>query len=296
MPLKIITDSACDLPEQLVDHYNLDVLPFLVHIDGKEYLDRRTIQPKQVYDAIRDGQRPTTAQVPLDLLLTTFTKYAKAKRHCLYLSFSSKLSGSCDTARLMAREVQREYPDFQITILDTLSGSLGQGLIVLEAAQMAAAGTRVEEIIRRVQARSLNNVEHVFSVNDLNHLYRGGRVSYTSAFLGGLLSVKPILHVLDGAMIPFQRVRGTKMAIKRLVELVQERSLGNPQQLVAISHADDPEMAQGLQAALRDNLGYKNFLVNVVGSVLACHIGLGGVAAFFVNSTLPVPNTAILEP
>lgn len=291
MSLKIITDSACDLPSDIVEKYDIDVLPFLIYLDGEEYTDGIDITPDQVYGAIRASHIPTTGQVPVGQILATFKKYAEQNRPCLYLSFSSKLSGSCNTARLVAQELKNAYSDFQITVVDTLSGCLGEGLIVLEAAQMAQAGVDSTQIIARVQKRSLNNVEHVFSVDDLNYLYRGGRVSYASAFLGGLLSVKPILHVKDGLMVPFQKVRGKKMAIKRIVELVKERSLGNPDQLIGISHADDPGMAAQLQALLTDVLGYRNFIVNVVGSVLGCHIGLGGVAAFFVNSSVNVPNT-----
>lgn len=290
MSLKIITDSACDLPKELVEELDIELVPFLVYIEGKEYKDGREIIPAQVYDAIRANLVPTTGQVPMDELLSVFTKYAREGRPCLYLSFSSKMSGSFDSARLAAQEVQRSFPDFQITVVDTLSGSLAQGLIVLEAAKMVAAGLGAPQIVARVEKLSSNNVEHIFSVDDLNYLHRGGRLSYAGAFLGSLLNVKPILHVRDGLIIPFQKVRGKQKALKRVVELVKKRAAPDPDQLIAISHADDPGAAQLLQNLLRDTLGYGNFLVNVVGSVLACHIGLGGVAAFFVSKELDAPH------
>ncbi len=286
MSLQIITDSACDLPEELVAEYEIEVLPFFVYIDGEEYVDGKTITPNQVYDAIRSDLIPTTAQVPIEALLTIFRRYARQGRNCLYLSFSSKMSGSCGTARLAAEQVQKEYPQVQITVVDTLSGSLGQGLIVLEAARLVREGTGADEVIARVRELSRNRVEHVFSVDDLNYLHRGGRVSYAGAFLGSLLNVKPILHVKDGLIIPFQKVRGKKKAIGRIVDLVRRRA-GDPEQLIAITHADDPSMAEQLQSALEEMLGCCNFIVNVVGSVLGCHIGLGGVAAFFVNEKQP---------
>lgn len=292
MSLRIITDSACDLPSQIIEEFGIEVLPFFVYLDGNELADGVDVSPDQIYAAIRAGKVPTTGQVPLDAFLKVFTKYAQAGEQCLYLSFSSKLSGTCNTARLALAEVQKAYPHAAITIVDTLSGSLGQGLIVLEAACMAREGRPAEEIIHHVQRRAQNNVEHIFSVDDLNHLYRGGRVKFASAFLGSLLNVKPILHVKDGLMIPLQKVRGKKMAIKRIGELIKERSLGHPEQLIAISHADDPAAANELKALLRDTLGYKEFLVNKVGSVLGCHIGIGGVAAFFVNANYAVPNLA----
>lgn len=130
MSLKIITDSACDLPGFLLKQYDVDILPFLIHIEDQEYVDGKTITSDQVYNSIRAGKVPTTAQVPIDMLLTTFTKYAKQNQPCLYLSFSSKLSGTYNTACLVAQEIKKTYPHFQLNIIDTLSGSLGQGLIV----------------------------------------------------------------------------------------------------------------------------------------------------------------------
>ncbi len=290
MTLKIITDSACDLPDDLIQKYDIDVLPFLVYVDDKEYRDGVNITTTEVYDAIHAGKIPTTGQVPMDAIATTFKRYADQGRQCLYLSFSSKLSGTYNTVRLVAQEMKKSFMNFQVTVVDTLSGSLGQGLIALEAAQMALAGMDPAAIIERAQKRSSNNVEHIFSVDDLGYLHRGGRVSYASAFLGGLLQVKPILHVQDGLMIPFQKVRGKNMAIKRIVELVKERSLGHADQIIGITHADDAPIAEQLKAMLRDTLGYQKFIVNLIGSVLACHIGIGGVAVFAVNSKIPAAN------
>lgn len=289
MQLKIITDSACDLPPELISKFNIEVLPFMIRIDDAEYVDGSTITPNEVYNAIREDKVPTTAQVPMETLLATFAKYAQKQVPCLYISFSSKLSGTYNTACLVAAELQRDYPDWQISLIDTRSGSLGQGLIVLEAAKQLQDNVPAEQIIKRARERANNNVEHVFSVDDLNYLYRGGRVNYASAFIGGILNVKPILHVKDGLMIPFQKVRGEKGVIKKIAELVQERSLGHPDQLIAITHADDINKAHQLEEQLKSQ-GYNNVLINVVGSVLGCHIGLGGVAAFFVNSNLTQPN------
>lgn len=288
--LQIITDSACDLPQQVADDHNIDIIPFIVNIDGQEYVDRKTIQPADVYDAIRKGKQPSTSQVPANYFWETFTNYAQKGARCLYVAFSSKLSGTCNTARLVAKEVKQRYPDFELTICDSLSGSLAQGLIALEAAQLTSAGVADTEVIDRAKARSQSNVEHLFTVDDLGHLHRGGRIGWASAVMGSMLKVKPILHVKDGQMLLLQKARGKNTALKRIVEILKERSLGNTDQLIGITHADDGETAQRLQAMLESTLGYKNFLVNIVGSVLGCHIGLGGVAAFFVNKDYEVPN------
>ena len=129
MSIQIITDSACDLPQELVREYGIDVLPFLVIIDGKEYQDGINITTKEVYDAIRADKVPTTAQVPIDQIAKTFKKYAEQGRECLYLSFSSKLSGTCNTVQMVAQEMMEKFKDFKVTIVDTLSGSR-PGLII----------------------------------------------------------------------------------------------------------------------------------------------------------------------
>ncbi len=288
--LQVITDSACDLPQHVADDHNIDIVPFIVHIDGREFIDGKTIQPDDVFQALREGKKPTTSQVPAKFFWETFTKYAEKGIRCIYVAFSSKLSGTYNTARMVAEEVKKRYPNFQLTICDSLGGSLAQGLIALEAAQLGAAGAEYDEVIERVRRRSNNNVEHIFTVDDLGHLHRGGRIGWASAVMGSVLKVKPILHVLDGQMLLLQKARGKTAALKRIVEVVKERSLGHVEQLIGITHAADGETAEKLQDMLENALGYKNFIVNTIGSVLGCHIGLGGVAAFFVNKNVDIPN------
>lgn len=288
--LQVITDSACDLPQHVADDHKIDIVPFIVHIDGREFIDGKTIQPDDVFQALREGKKPTTSQVPAKFFWETFTKYAEKGVRCIYVAFSSKLSGTYNTARMVAEEVKKRYPNFQLTICDSLGGSLAQGLIALEAAQLGAAGAEYDEVIERVRRRSNNNVEHIFTVDDLGHLHRGGRIGWASAVMGSVLKVKPILHVLDGQMLLLQKARGKTAALKRIVEVVKERSLGHVEQLIGITHAADGETAEKLQDMLENALGYKNFIVNTIGSVLGCHIGLGGVAAFFVNKNVDIPN------
>ncbi|NLM38435.1 MAG: DegV family protein [Firmicutes bacterium] len=288
--LQVITDSACDLPQQLAQNHNIDIIPFIVHIDGKEYVDGKTIHSDDVFHALREGKKPTTSQVPARFFWETFTKYAEKGVRCIYVAFSSKLSGTCNTARMVAEEVRLRYPNFQLTICDSLSGSLAQGLIALEAAQLGAAGAEYNEVVERVMLRSDNNVEHIFTVDDLGHLHRGGRIGWASAVMGSVLRVKPILHVLDGQMLLLQKARGKTAALKRIVDVLKERSLGHVEQLIGITHADDGETAEQLKEMLENALGYKHFIVNTIGSVLGCHIGLGGVAAFFVNKKASIPN------
>lgn len=283
MAVKIITDSACDLPQDLIREYDIEVVPLLVVMDGKEYADGQDISPERVYSAIRAGKVLTTNQAPAHFFRRVFTECVARGMSCIYIAFSSKLSGTCHTGMMVARQV-REETQGDIEVVDTLCGSLGQGLLVLEAAKMAKAGAGKEQIVARVQELA-RHMEHIFTVDDLDYLRRGGRIGRASAYVGNLLNIKPLLHVKEGLMIPIEKVRGKKKAIKRLVELVEERC-SNFRQTIGIAHADDVTAAQYLKELLQTKFGCKDIIVNVVGSVLGCHIGLGGVAVFFLNKAL----------
>jgi DegV family protein with EDD domain len=283
MTVKIITDSACDLPDNLIEENDIEVIPLLVQLDGKELVDGKDICPEQVYAAIREGKTPRTSQTPAQIFIQVFQKFIDLGRQCIYIAFSSKLSGTCQTGMMVAQDLNEQNSEPCIEVVDTLCGSMGQGLLVLEAAKLAKDGKPVPEIADRIK-RQAPHMEHIFTVDDLDYLYRGGRVSRTSAFVGSLLKIKPLLHVKEGLMVPFQKVRGKNKAIMRLVEIMGEKcsKLG---QTIGISHADDPEAAMLLKNLIEKTFGFKDIVVNVVGSVLGCHIGLGGVAVFFLNNS-----------
>ena len=282
MSIKIISDSACDLPDDILKENDIELVPFHVLLDGEEYLDRETIQPDEFYKKVRQGYMPKTSQITPKQFVDVFTKYVKAGQQCLYIAFSSKMSGACETARLAAQHVKNLYPNSVIEVLDTQGGALAQGLSVYAAAKMAQAGKAINEIVTEITLQSLHR-EHIFSVDDLEYLFRGGRVDRISSFVGSILNIKPILHVEEGRMFPIEKVRGKTKAIKRIVEIMEERGQNLQDQIVAINHADDIESAQKLQEQITERFGTKNFIVNTVGCVLGSHIGIGGVAAFFLN-------------
>lgn len=283
MTIQILTDSACDLPQELVEEHGIEVIPLLVELDGREYVDGRDISPEQVYGAIRAGKAPRTNQTPANIFHQVFSKFASLGKSCLYIAFSSKLSGTCQTGMMVAQQLnQQDGADIQV--VDSLCGSLGQGLVVLEAAKMARAGKERGQIVERVQQLS-RHMEHIFTVDDLEYLQRGGRVGRTAALVGSLLNIKPLLHVKDGLMVPIEKVRGKNKAIKRILEIMEERC----HQLchtIGISHADDKESALKLKELIEAKFGCRDIVVNIVGSVLGCHIGIGGVAVFFLNKSI----------
>lgn len=282
MSVKIMADSACDLPLDFYEENGVILFPLKVQIDGTEYEDLKTIQPKEVYDAIRAGNLPKTSQASPAGFKEVFTELAKNKQDGIYIAFSSQLSGTYQTAVMIAEQVKEEFPDFSLSIIDTKCASLGQGLVVKEAARMAQENLSKEEILKDIEFRS-QHMEHLFSVDDLDHLAKGGRVSKASAFVGGLLNIKPLLNVEDGKLVPIEKLRGKKKLLRRIIEVMKERGQGFEQQTVGISHADDLETAEEIKKMIMEELHAKEVLITPIGAAVGSHTGAGTIAIFFLN-------------
>lgn len=284
MAVKILADSACDLPLSFFEEYQVELLPLKVLIGEKEYEDLETIQPNTVYEAIRAGKVPKTSQVSPTRFESVFTELAKQKQEAIYIAFSSELSGTYQTAVMILDQVKENYPDFQLTIVDTKAASLGYGLIVREAAILAADQHSKEEILSTIQFFT-THMEHLFSVDDLDYLARGGRLSKASAFLGGLLNIKPLLNVENGKLVPLEKIRGKKKLLRRMVEVMNERGHSISKQTIGISHADDEETALELKALIEKELNPQEVLITSIGSCIGAHTGPGTIALFFLNET-----------
>ncbi|MGP4041827.1 DegV family protein [Gracilibacillus sp. D59] len=284
MTVKILADSACDLSSEDVKQFDIEVLALTVQLDGEDYEDGVSISSKKVYDAMREGKSPKTAQVSPQVFKDTFEKHAKAGNQVLYLTLSSELSGTYQGAKLMEQEVKEEYPDCELHVIDTKCASLGYGLVVLRAAELAQSGARLDEILE-VSKHHYQHMEHIFTVDDLEYLYRGGRVSKTAAFVGTLLKVKPLLHMEDGKLIPLEKVRGSKKVYKRMIEVMEERGKDLENQLVAISHGDALDTAENIAKMIREKWNVKDIKINMIGSSIGAHAGPGTIALFFLNDS-----------
>lgn len=282
MSVKIMADSACDLPLEFYGQNDTLLFPLKVQIDGSEYDDLKTIQPDQVYDAIRAGNLPKTSQASPAGFKEAFTELAKNKQDGIYIAFSSELSGTYQTAVMIADQVKEEYPDLNLTIIDTKCASLGYGLIVMEAAKMAKENASKEAILKDIEFRR-QHMEHLFSVDDLDHLAKGGRVSKASAFVGGLLNIKPLLNVEDGKLIPIEKIRGKKKLLRRILEVMKERGESFEQQTVGISHADDLGTAHEMKDMISQELNPKEIVITSIGAAIGSHTGPGTIAIFFLN-------------
>ncbi|KEK23074.1 DegV family protein [Bacillus gaemokensis] len=283
MSVKIITDSAADLPKELLQAYNIDLIPLRVYDEAEtEYLDGVTLESVQLLQKMREGEVYKTSLPSLETFQETFVTYAKQGTPCIYLAFSSELSGTYQSSVVIKEEVKETYTDFDLEIIDTKCASLGQGLVVLEAAKMAKEGASKEEILNRI-AFLTKHMEHIFTVADLQYLVRGGRLSKVAGFIGGLLNIKPILNVDEGKLVPLEKVRGRKKVLSRIVDIMEERGKELKGQTIGITHGDDLETANALKALITEKFGCEVFIVNTIGAAIGAHTGPGALTLFFLN-------------
>lgn len=282
----IITDSCCDLTAALADSAELTVIPLLLTLEGKEYhnfLDGREIDNKAFYDKLRAGSTATTAAINPDVFTTVFEETLKAGKDILYLGFSSGLSSTYHASTLAAEELAAQYPDSKIYCVDTLAASMGQGLLVYLAAQKKKEGATIEEVRDYIEQNKLH-LCHWFTVDDLNHLKRGGRVSATTALVGTMLNIKPILHVDDeGHLINVGKVRGRKASIESMLTHMKESAINPSEQTVFISHGDCEEDALTLKKMVEKEFSPKQIEINTIGPVIGAHSGPGTLALFFLG-------------
>lgn len=280
--MKIFTDSACDLPKAYYAEHDVHLFPLRVEIDGKEYADVIGIDPFEIYNEIRNGNRPKTSQVSPEAFIEAFTELAKSGEQGIYIAFSSGLSGTYSTAMMLREQVKEEYPNLQLEIIDSKCASLGLGLVVEEVVRLRDENFNFEEIVKRAKFQA-EHMEHLFTVEDLDFLAKGGRVSKASAFIGGLLSIKPLMHMEDGKLVPIEKLRGRKKVFKRIIEVMAERGENLSDQVIGISHGDDMDAANEMKRMIVDAFHPKAVQIEIVGSTIASHTGPGVIAIFFLN-------------
>ncbi|MDD3221032.1 MAG: DegV family protein [Clostridia bacterium] len=281
----ITTDTCCDLPENYIKENGLGVVTLFYNMKGVSYGGEKEMEVKEFYDMMRGGEMPTTMAANPEDLRKMFTKYLNEGKDVLHLAFSSELSSSCSNAVVTAREVNEEYTDHKVIVIDTLSASLGQGLVVHKALELRKQGKSIEETAEWVEANRLHFC-HQFTVDDLNHLYRGGRVSKLTAVAGTLIKIKPILHVSDeGKLIPIGKTRGRRKSLQTLVDNM-ERTIGSfkdKNDIVFISHGDSLEDAQYVAGLVKEKFGIEKFLINPVSPTIGAHSGPGTIALFYMG-------------
>ena len=276
----IMTDSSCDLPSELAAELNLTVLPLYFYIAGQgryNYLDNREMDPKEFYDHLRSGMMSTTSAVNVGMFQAKMSQIVSTGRDILCISFSSGLSTTYQSAAIAAKAVMEEHKTCTVKVIDSTAASLGQGLLVYLAALEKKKGKSLEEVAQFVEDTK-QHICHWFTVDDLNHLKRGGRVA--AALVGTMLQMKPVMHVdEEGHLIPMSKVRGRKASIAALAEKLDE--LAEDTDVVFISHGDCEEDARALESMIREKHEVQTFVINYVGPVIGSHSGPGTLALFF---------------
>ncbi|MEW8985872.1 MAG: DegV family protein [Bacillus sp. (in: firmicutes)] len=282
MALTIITDSGADLPLSFYQENNVILLSLKVQLDGNEYDDLIEIEPSTIYQAMRDGKVPKTAQVPPNKFEELFTEMAKNKQDGVYIAFSSGLSGTYSTAIMVLNQVKEDYPDFNLTVIDSTCASLGHGLLVMEAVRLVQQSVDKEKLVSQIEFIS-QHMESLVSVHELDYLARGGRLSKASAFVGGLLNIKPLIDMEDGKLVPIEKLRGKKKVLNRIIELMKERGEQLDQQIIGISHAEADDTLQEIKTMINETFHPKEIVITDIGSAIGAHTGPGTIAIFFLN-------------
>lgn len=280
----ILTDTTADLPDEYIKEHNLGLISLNYMIDGEAYDLEHELPYREFYEKMRNGSMPTTAQVNPEIAKRVFLSYLDQNLDILYIAFSSGLSGSYNSARIAAEDLAEEKPEGKIFVVDSLSASLGEGLLVHQAVLRKEKGFSIEETAAWLEENKLH-VGHIFTVDDLNHLYRGGRVSKAAAVIGTMVNIKPILHVdNEGHLIPISKVRGRKKSLHAMADKMAE-NMGEwrgENKIVFISHGDALEDAEYLADVVRERFGIEKFLISHIGPTIGAHSGPGTIALFFM--------------
>ncbi len=283
----IITESTSDITKELVEELGVIVIPMNFEMNQKSYThypDGREMGVHEFYEALKAGSKSVTSLVNTQTFLNYFEPVIKEGNDILYIGFSSGLSGTYNSAVIASEELLEKYPDARISCIDTKAASAGEGLLVYTAANKQKEGLSLTELDAWLRENVLK-LCHWFTVDDLFHLKRGGRVSALSAGIGTALNIKPILHVDDdGHLIPMEKVRGRKKSLLALLDHMVETSTNPEEQVIFIGHGDAMEDAEFLAEQIKEKLHVKDVILTPIGPVVGSHSGPGTIALFFFGT------------
>ncbi|HHU79720.1 MAG: DegV family protein [Bacilli bacterium] len=280
----IFTDSTADLPMEYFQLPMLKIIPLSFMIDGKQYIDG-DLDTKEFYDKLRAGGTSTTSQLNPEQYLSIIEPHVRDGKDILVIAFSSGLSGTANSMRIALEELQEQYPERKIFGVDSLCASLGEGLLVHLAVEAYNAGKSIAENFQMLEDTKLK-ICHWFTVEDLHHLRRGGRLSGFSAFIGSVLKVKPVLHLNDeGKLIPRKKTIGRKKSIEKLFEQMEKTIINPEEQVIFISHGDCLDDANYLKNLILEKYKVKDVVINGIGTVIGSHSGPGTLALFYLGAS-----------
>ena len=275
----ITVNSTVDLPREWLEERNVPVIPLKYTIDGETYTDMYGLSAKEFFDKLREGHMSVTSQINPGEAEEMLEPFLKEGKDILHLGFSSGLSGTLNSMKIAGAELSEKYPEAKI-----ICACLGEGLLLYKALQLKEKGKTIDEIEQWVEENKLH-ICHDVTVDDLNHLHRGGRISKTTAVLGTLVQIKPIIHMdNNGKLQVIGKERGRKKSLNRIVDMAVEQSKGWDNDIIMITHGDCIEDAEYVAKLVREKMGIDNILINNIGTVIGSHTGPGVVAVFCMGN------------
>ncbi|GAA3732499.1 DegV family protein [Salinicoccus jeotgali] len=277
--MKLLVDSCSDIPLQQLKEMDIEMIPLRITIGDNDYHDQYEISSSEVLEAITEGKRPLTSQANPEDFTNIFRKYTKKGEPILYIAFSSELSGTYQSALIARDTIIDELPEADITIIDTKSASYGLGMIIERAHGYLKEDMEKDVMMAQIE-QDVKNIRHFFTVNDLDYLAKGGRLSKGQAFLGGLLNIKPLLHVEDGKLVPLEKHRGIK---KVFSSMTKHLLADNVTHEVHLTHSNAESQAEQLKKKILEDTNVSDVKISTIGPTISSHTGNGTVAMFYFN-------------
>lgn len=291
----IFGDSTCDLAKDIREKYNIDYVPMNYVLDGQEYpasLDWEQLSVKDFYDAMRNGKRITTTQVPVESFEKRFTEALEQGKDILYISCSGALSGSINQAVMVAKDLLEKYPEAVIRCVDPKNSSFGQGIMLMWASDLRAEGKSVDEVADFIEERKLK-VHQVAFPASLSYLKRAGRVTASSAFFGNIIGIKPILiSDAKGQNYAVKKAKGAQGALEEAVNMVAEEIRDPEDQIIYISHADTIETAEAAKELIMKKINCKDVIIGYIGPIVGASVGPGTIGIYFIGDEVTIVGEA----
>ncbi len=283
MAIKIVTDSSCDLGINFIEENNIELIPLLLNLDGETLKDDlgKSLGYREFYEKLRAGSMPSTSQINIYTFEEKFKELLDKGYEILYIGLSSALSGTFNSANMARNNILEENPNAKIAVVDSISVSMGLGMLIKKACKMIEEGKMLEDIVQWIEENK-NKVIHAILVDDLKHLKRGGRVSASTAAVGSILNIKPLLKLNNsGAVEASEKIKGKKKGLKLLASIIKENAINIENEILYIMHGDVLEEAQYLKEIILQELNFKDVKVEYIGTVIGTHGGPGTIATVF---------------
>lgn len=282
----IVTDTACDLSQEMLDALGIIALPMHVIIHGKDYLhyaDYRNLSKDEFFELLKKYDDITTSQVDITAAEETLKSLMMSGKDVLYIAFSSGLSGTYSAVKMIGDELSEEFPERKITVIDSLCASGGEGLLCYLAAKKRDSGMSMDELSEWIENNKLK-ICHWFTVDDLDHLKRGGRISSTTAAIGGLLRIKPVMYMdKEGHLTPNSKAAGRNKSLEAIANKMEQHSDGDEFDTVLISQAQCYKDAETLKEKLLSRFRINKVIIVDIDPIIAAHTGKGCISLFFVG-------------